>query len=151
MTVYRHKQKGPWWLLLYGSAAALLAVGWLGRMTPGEKAMFLAMGLVMYLLGASFEHLMVEDQGDRLLVRFGPIPLFKRRVRYEDIRDVEKGRTTFWDGWGIHLSLKGGWVWNIWGYDCVVLRLERSTLRIGTDDPDGLAEFLRSRLGPANQ
>jgi hypothetical protein len=40
---------------------------------------------------------------------------------------------------------RGGWVWNIWGYDCVVIRMKRGTLRVGTDDADGLVEFLRSR------
>jgi hypothetical protein len=50
-----------------------------------------------------------------LVIRFGPIPLFRRTVRYADIQKVEVGRTLILDGWGIHFSIRGGWVWNLWG------------------------------------
>ena len=100
----------------------------------------------MFLLGLSFRQLTVEDEGERLAIRFGPLPVFVKRIFYEDIIDFEKDRTTLLDGWGIHLSLRGGWVWNIWGFDCVVLSLNRGILRVGTDDPDGLIEFLKARI-----
>ena len=64
-----------------------------------------------------------------------------------DIRAVEVGRTTILDGWGIHMSLRGGWVWNIWGRDCVVVRHQRSVTRVGTDNAQGLADFLKARMG----
>jgi hypothetical protein len=72
--------------------------------------------------------------------------LFRRRIPYDVILEVETGRTTFLEGWGIHWSPWGGWVWNIWGYDCVLLRLKRGKLKIGTDDAEGLAEFVSSRI-----
>ncbi|MDY0170043.1 MAG: hypothetical protein RBS80_26095 [Thermoguttaceae bacterium] len=103
-------------------------------------------GLFMLLLCASMGHLTVEDEGDRLAIRFGPLPLFRRRVRYDDILEAEMGRTTFLDGWGIHWSPWGGWVWNVCGHDCVLLRLKRGKLKIGTDDAEGLAGFVRSRI-----
>ena len=53
------------------------------------------------------------------------------------------------DGWGIHMSPRGGWVWNIWGRDCVVIHLERGALRVGTDDAENLAAFLKQRTGSA--
>ncbi len=53
------------------------------------------------------------------------------------------------ESWGIHMSPRGGWVWNIWGRDCVVIRLETGTLRLGTDDAANLAEYLRQRIGSA--
>ena len=77
------------------------------------------------------------------------MPLFRRRVRYEDIRDVEIGRTVLLEGWGIHMSPRGGWVWNIWGRDCVVIHLETGTLRVGTDDDANLEALLRQRIGSA--
>jgi len=107
---------------------------------------FLVTGLLLLLLGASIGRLTVEDDEDQLVVRFGPIPLFRRRIFYDDILEIETGRTTFLEGWGIHWSPWGGWVWNIWGYNCVVLRLKRGTLKIGTDDPDGLAEVVKTRM-----
>ena len=51
--------------------------------------------------------------------------------------------------WGIHMSPRGGWVWNIWGRDCVVIHLEIGTLRVGTDDAANLEALLRQRIGSA--
>ena len=100
----------------------------------------------MLVLAASFHHLTVEDEVDRLSISFGPIQLFHRSIRYEDIVSVELGRTTILDGWGIHMSPRGGCVWNLWGRDCVVLRLRKGTLRVGSDDAVQLVDFLNARL-----
>ncbi|PAY16358.1 hypothetical protein CKO51_27285 [Rhodopirellula sp. SM50] len=123
-----------------------LGLGWVLRNEPVIQWVFPAAGLLTLILSASFHHLTVEDEGDRLSIRFGPIPLFRRSIKYEDIVSVEVGRTTVLDGWGIHTSIRGGWVWNIWGTDCVALRLRNGILRIGTDDADQLSEFLNRRL-----
>jgi hypothetical protein len=72
--------------------------------------------------------------------------LFRRTVRYADIESVEVGRTLILEGWGIHYSIRGGWVWNLWGRDCVVVHLKKGMLRIGTDDAENLAGFLRSKV-----
>ena len=77
---------------------------------------------------------------------FGPLPLFRRTVRYADIEKVEVGRTLLLDGWGIHYSVRGGWVWNLWGRDCVVVHLRKSILRIGTDDAPNLARFIEGKV-----
>lgn len=70
-----------------------------------------------------------------LAIRFGLVPFFRRTIRYADIESVEVGRTTILDGWGIHSSVRGGWVWNLWARDCVVVHFNNGgTLRIGTDD-----------------
>lgn len=142
---YRHTQKGPWSLLLYVLATMFLTVCWYAPLLPLQIT-FLITGILMFPLGMSFHHLTVADEGDRLAIRFGPLPLFRKRISYSDIDAVEKGRTMILDGWGIHLSLRGGWVWNIWGRDCVVIRLKQGIIRVGTDDPDGLAEFLKGRV-----
>jgi hypothetical protein len=143
---YRHTQKGPWHFLLHGFAALLLTVGIFNQNEPVAAFVLPLSGVLMFILGTSFHHLTVADEGRQLAIHFGPLPLFRRRIWYDDIREVERGRTTFLDGWGIHMSLRGGWVWNIWGYDCVVFRLNQSTLRLGTDDPDNLVRFVRSRI-----
>jgi hypothetical protein len=132
--------------LLYAIGLMFLALGWLLRNEPVVQWVFPVVGPMILVLAASFHHLTVEDERERLLVSFGPIRLFRRAILYEDIVSVETGRTTILDGWGIHMSSRGGWVWNLWGRDCVVLCLRKGTLRIGTDDADGLAEFLKSRL-----
>jgi hypothetical protein len=142
---YRHTQKGPWAWLLFGFGVLLLALGWALREMPVVPVVISISGAIMLLLGASFQRLTVSDEGDRLAVRFGPLPLFGMRIRYSDMRSVEVSRTTLLDGWGIHLSLRGGWVWNISGWYCVLIDHGGKTW-LGTDDAENLARFLRSKI-----
>jgi hypothetical protein len=106
---YSHTQKAPLCLILYGLALACIALAWTVGDTPG---IYIAggVGLLIALLASVFHHLTAEDQGDVLAIRFGPVPLFRRTVRYADIEKVEIGRTLLLDGWGIHMSIRGGWV-----------------------------------------
>ncbi|MDB4650408.1 hypothetical protein OAE37_01460 [Pirellulaceae bacterium] len=112
---------------------------------------FPPVGVLMLCLAGSFHHLKVEDQGEQLSIRFGPLPLFRRSVKYENIVSVKKGRTTILDGWGIHMSAGGGWVWNLWGRDCVVFQLRHGILKLGTDDVEQLIEFLMTRLSKPSE
>ena len=144
---YSHTQKSPLCLLVYGTAIALFVGAWSARDEYPIALILGGSGILTLILATAFHHLTVEDQGDRLAIRFGPLPLFRRTVRYADIEKVEVGRTLILDGWGIHLSVRGGWVWNVWGRDCVVFRFKKSgTLRAGTDDAENLARFLEGRL-----
>lgn len=145
---YSHTQKAPLCLLVYALAAVFVALGLFVQDAPPIPWLFPPIGLMMLVVAASFHHLKVEeDQGKGLSVRFGPVPLFRKTVKYSDIVKVEVGRTLLLDGWGIHMSVRGGWVWNIWGRDCVVLHLKKGTLRIGTDDAKNLAGFIEQRIG----
>ncbi len=145
---YRHTQAAPLCLLLYATALVLLVVGLAVPDEPPIRWLFPTVGLLVLVVAVSFHHLTVEDRGDGLAVRFGPFPLFRRTVRYSDIKAVDVGRTLLLDGWGIHYSLQGGWVWNLWGRECVVVRFrDGRTLRIGTDDAENLAAFLQAKTG----
>lgn len=144
-TSYRHTQKAPLYLLLLPFAILFFVLGWTLRPHPPVSIIMSIAGVVMLILGLSFRHLTVADEGDRLAIQFGPLPLFRRTICYPDIRQIEVGRTTILDGWGIHLSLQGGWVWNIWGRDCVVVHHQGIT-RIGTDEPEDLAQFLKTKI-----
>ena len=143
---YSHTQKAPLCLILYGSALACFALVFIIGEIPG---IYIGggVGLLIAMLGPCFHHLTVEDHGDVLAIRFGPVPLFRRTVSYADIEKVEIGRTLLLDGWGIHLSIRGGWVWNLWGRACVVVHFKNGgTLRIGTDDAENLVGFLRGKV-----
>jgi hypothetical protein len=109
---YLHTQKTPLCLILYGSALLCFALAWMVGSAPGS---FIAagVGLAIGLLAPAFHHLTVLDRGDRLVIRFGPLPLFRRTVRYANIETVEVGRTLILDGWGVHYSIRGVWVWNL--------------------------------------
>jgi hypothetical protein len=98
---YLHTQKAPLCLNLYGLALVCVLLTWL----VGETSGFFigsGVGLLIAFLAPAFHHLTIIDQGDVLAIRFGPIPLFRRTVRYADIEKVEVGRTLILDGWGIH-------------------------------------------------
>ena len=147
---YSHTQKAPLCLILYGFALAYFVLAWMVDAVPGNSIAF-AVGLLIGLLAPAFQHLTVVGQGDRLAIRFGPLPLFGRTVRYADIENVGVGRTLILDGWGIHYSIRGGWVWNLWGRDCVVVHLKNGgILRIGTDDAENLVGFLEGKIGQSS-
>ncbi len=144
---YSHTQNAPLCLLIYALAVVFLALGYFVQDAPPIPWLFPPIGLLMLVLAASIHHLTVEDRGDVLAIRFGPVPLLRRTVRYADIGSVEIGRTLLLDGWGIHMSVRGGWVWNLWGRTCVVVHFRHGgTLRIGTDDAENLAAFLRGKV-----
>jgi len=90
-----------------GSAAVRLRcpvlhdrLGHEGRTSPARH--LARHGLADGRSGVLVQSLTVCDEGDRLAICFGPLPLFQRRFQYDDILGVEIGRTTIMDGWGIH-------------------------------------------------
>ena len=147
--MYQHTQTAPLHLLLAAIALVLFFAGW----RSAEQApmwvwlMLFAMGMAFLLLASSFTYLAVEDEGEFLAIRFGPIPLFGKRVRYSEITDVRRCRSSLIDGWGIHYTPGRGWTYNLWGFECVVLTMGGKTIRIGTDDAEGLEAFLKRRCG----
>ena len=146
---YSRPQQAPLCLLIYALAALFLALGYFAQDTLPIRWLFPPIGLLMLVLAASIHHLTVEDRGDVLAIRFGPVPLLRRTVRHADIGSAEAGRTLLLGGWGIHMSIRGGWVWNLWGRTCVVVHFKHGgTLRIGTDDAENLAGFLQGRVNP---
>lgn len=143
---YAHTQRGALHLLVGVSAVPMLVAAWFVRDQWPLNAILAVSGVLMVVTAAAFGQLSVADQGERLGIHFGPLPLFWKTIPYATIERAEQGRTLLLDGWGIHLSLRGGWVWNLWGRDCVVVQTSRGVIRIGTDDPAGLCEFLQRKI-----
>ena len=146
MTSYSHTQRSPLWWLLLAVASVIAGVGWQSAETRVPTASLAGALAVITLTVAT---LTVRDTGTELQVRFGPVPLFGTRLRYDDVRAVRQARSRLIDGWGIHWLPRRGWIYNLWGRDCVEVTLSRRRLRIGTDDPEGLAAFLAERAGIA--
>lgn len=144
---YDHTQQAPLYLILVAVGIGMLAGAWFTPIQAVQIVLVISGGL-MFVLAATFRQLTVRDEANHLLIQFGPLPLLRRRVPYSDMERAERSRTTILDGWGIHLSPSGGWVWNLWGFDCVDVFLSRGRkVRIGTDDRDGLEAFLKERIG----
>jgi hypothetical protein len=143
---YAHTQRAPFWLLLAALAAAAVVGGSLTDDRVAQVALPAA-ATVTLLLAACFCHLTIADAGDHLAVRFGPLPLFGTKVRYDAVRAVRPARSRWIDGWGVHWVPGRGWTFNLWGRDCVEVVTGRGTLRLGTDDRAGLCAFLGARTG----
>jgi hypothetical protein len=145
---YDHIQSAPMYWLVLIPAGVLLVVGIILRdEAPVVLPAFLTLGTVLASLALSFRQLRICDEGDRLALRFGPLPLFRKRFAYADLASVDRDKTSWVDGWGIHWIPLRGWTYNLWGFDCVRLTLrDGRTIRIGTDDPSGLAQFLIEKL-----
>jgi hypothetical protein len=145
---YDHNQVAPmYWLVLL--PAVLLPV--VGIVLRDENSallpVFLAVGSVLTVLAFSFRQLHISDEGHRLAICFGPMPLFRKRLAYADLASVNPDKTSWVDGWGIHWIPFRGWTYNLWGFGCVRLTLrDGRTIRVGTDDPDGLAQFLKEKI-----
>jgi hypothetical protein len=52
------------------------------------------------------------------------------------------------DGWGVHWIPGRGTTYNLWGFDCAVLLVNGRIVRIGSDDAEGLVEFLKAKIRP---
>jgi hypothetical protein len=97
------------WAVLIGAAVALV-VGWL------------------------WSSLTIRIDDAALRFHFG-LGWPRKSVPLEDIDIVEVTRTTFWEGWGVHRTRRG-WLYNVSGYDAVLLRRrDGSALLVGSDEP----------------
>ncbi|MBP89728.1 MAG: hypothetical protein CMJ64_23985 [Planctomycetaceae bacterium] len=73
---YDHTQTAPLHLLFVGVGIAMLVGGWLTRELVVQIILYCSGGL-MFILALSFRQLTVSDENDRLLISFGPLPLFR--------------------------------------------------------------------------
>lgn len=140
---YAHTQVGRIHWVMF-AIASLLA--WWSCSYERSSRPLLAAALLLVFAGFSFRTLTVRDRGDRLNIAFGPLRWLSKSIPYAKMRGAEVARSSVMDGWGIHWLPGRGWIYNLWGRDCVCIDLGGRSVRIGTDDPEGLADFLRRRI-----
>ena len=137
---YRHTQPGTLILiacLLAGGFGAALA--WRGGQWPASIALIVMMTGTAVL----FSSLTVEVGDGELRWYFGP-GLWTYRLPLDEIKDVAVVRNQWWNGFGIRMA-RGFRLYNVSGLDAVELRLGPDDVRrIGTDDPNGLSDALKS-------
>jgi hypothetical protein len=146
VNAYDHTQRAPLHWLLYPPAGFLLAMGWLNRGQGVFAVVLFGAAALMLALAFSFQQLTVRDEGSWLAIRYGPLPVFRTRISYAEISSVERGRSSWIDGWGIHWIPGRGYTYNLWGFECVKLELRGRTVRIGTDDAEELIAFLKTKM-----
>lgn len=135
--VYLHTQAG-WPMRLSFSA---LALGLLvmcafpppGFGTPSQWAVLIGAAVAL-VVGWLCSSLTIRIDDAALRFHFG-LGWPRKSVPLEDIDTVEVTRTTFWEGWGVHRTRRG-WLYNVSGYDAVLLRRrDGSSLLVGSDEP----------------
>ena len=143
---YQHTQKAPLCWIIQLPILVVLTSAWLCRSEPALVLILLFVALLLLLVSLSFGNLTVRGNGERLAIRYGPLPLFGTDIAYAKISAAERSRSSILDGWGIHWLPGRGLTYNLWGFDCVRLVVRGRTIRIGSDDADTLAEFLNLRI-----
>jgi hypothetical protein len=143
---YERTQHGRWHLILLAAASGMLVGAWLARDELTVAVLLPVIAAIFVLLALMFGSLTIRDEAEWLVLRYGPLPVFRKKIRYLDITSVEPGRISIIDGWGIHYIPGRGWTYNLWGFGCVKLTVGRKIVRVGTDDANNLAGFLRDKL-----
>lgn len=140
---YRHTQRGTL-ILALSLAIVVFVIG--ASMVSSQWLPAIMVIIIMVPLMTLFSSLTVEVDTSELRWFFGP-GLWTYRLFLREIDDVAVVRNHWLNGWGIRMA-PGFRLYNVSGLDAVELRVGANDVRrIGTDDPQGLAEALRSRRG----
>lgn len=140
---YRHTQFG--WVTLGVCGALTLFYALCSLSLRGPHVWLfsipaMVLGIVVLLFGA----LTVEVDERAIRLWFG-IGLIRKAIPLSDVAACRPVRNRWWWGWGIR-AIPGGWLYNVSGLDAVELRLHNGKIiRIGTDEPRLLHEFIESR------
>ena len=141
---YARKQRSLFCLLPYAVAITFGVTSFM-LANVGETptaAFFLVVSLLQGVVGLSFQHLIIRDDANALIVRFGPLPLFQTRLDYSAIRKIERSQIGItygmhrkdysWQAWRKRL------VWSLGDRECVVIHRDADVVRIAT--------FLESKM-----
>lgn len=143
---YRRTQDAlaPWFI---GSVIVATLVGSsLVAESGAVRSAALGAAVLMTVLVMTFSRLVVSVDGDAVRAAFGT-GWPRRTVALADIAIVRRARTRWWHGWGIRWIPRGS-LWNVRGFDAVELVLTTGgVVRVGTDDPDGLAAAIEAAAG----
>jgi hypothetical protein len=135
--LYEHRQAG--WLMritLVATLLLLIVMAVVPGLSPQPIPLLAPVigGVFAGVVGWTWGALTVRIQDGALHVRFG-FGWPRKTVALTEIASVEVTRTTFWEGWGLHRTRRG-WLYNVSGFDAVLLRLANGrSMMVGTDEP----------------
>ena len=137
---YKHTQRGTVILaVMLGMAFICAALAILMFKVFWLTSFFLVM--VAWL----FHSLTIEIGERELRWRFGP-GLIRKVVQLDEIISATPQSTG--PSWGIHWSPRLGWLYNVSGYDAVLITLRSGKkFALGTDEPQVLTEAIRRHIG----
>lgn len=134
---YEHTQAGwPMRIAFIATSLVLIVLAVMPELSqePAPPLVLLAGAVFSAVIGWTWGALTVRIQDDRLQVRFG-LGWPRKTLPLGEIVAVEVTRTTFLEGWGLHRTRRG-WLYNVSGFDAVLLRLTNGrSMLVGTDEP----------------
>ena len=139
---YRHSQTSyiVYAIILLVSVGAGLVLSSSGD-SSGAGVVMLAVAAILLPVFVVFARLNVVVNDTAVVAAFGwgwP----RRQIDLADVVSVRQVRNRWYEGWGIH-KVRGGWMYNVGGFDSVELELRSGkVLRIGTDEPEALCSAL---------
>ena len=142
MERYKHTQIGYLLLILY--SAAVLLVGCLNIVAAFHP---LAVALLIFLLIVltTFSRLTVRVDDQMIKIQFG-VSIIRKSFPLKEIETYRVVKNPWYYGWGIRFTPRG-WLFNVSGFSAIELEMKSGKrYRIGTDDPDNLAEALDGAL-----
>ena len=154
MYIYEHTQSGTFIRVMMGSSVVAFGVLALLMLALGEEEAALGLGGMMVMIGMIFgiifilfHSLSVRISPREIFLSFG-VGLLRKNFSITDICSVKVVRNRWYNGFGIK-KIRGGWLYNVSGFDAIEIQLEnKRKYRIGTDQPKELLLAVESALNP---
>jgi hypothetical protein len=112
---------------------------------PGPTIMYFGFIILLLIFLSLFSNLTVTGYMNYLEIKFG-IGLIRKKFNYKDIKNFSREKNPWYFGWGIR-KIPGGWLFNVSGSQSLQVNMKNGKMyRIGTDEPERLSEFIKSRI-----
>ena len=145
MKEYKHTQIGYLLLVLY--SAVILFISYLNIVT-GFSPFALAGLIIMLIAIGLFATLTVAVDEQMIKLQFG-LGVIRKVFLLKDIEAYRVVENPWYYGWGIRFTPRG-WLFNVSGFSAIELQMKSGKrYRIGTDDPEGLAQAVGEALNDA--
>ena len=136
---YKHTQRGTLIIGVTLSLTALFIVLGLTMLKP-----FWFSVPILLVCAWLFHSLTIEITDRELRWRFGP-GLIHKGVPLKEI--VSAAPMRIGPSWGIHWGPRTGWLYNVSGFDAVLVTLRGGKkLALGTDEPEALSAAIRQQI-----
>ncbi len=142
MREYKHTQVGYIHVSVLSTAIMIMILSEFAVKPNKYTLITVAFCTAMLLM---FSKLTVRVGDGMIEARFG-VGIYSKRIRLADIENYAKVRNPWYYGLGIRFTPRG-WLYNVYGLSAIELLMkDGKTCRIGTNDPDGLAQAIRRAL-----
>ena len=142
MEQYKHTQIG--YLLLISYSVPALFMVYLNVMVDFHPLAFAGL-IIMLIVLRVFSRLTVTIDDQIIKVEFG-LRIVRKVFTLKEVEAYRVVRNPWYYGWGIRLTPRG-WLFNVSGLSAIELDMNNGKrYRIGTDEPENLAEALAKAL-----